>query len=468
MTEYRAWYRSDQRSRLAACFLTFTIALLSFSHFLQVIISFHLFPFSFKNIAYTGLFLFSQLTLICAQSLILSAEPKTDPWLLRLKFYLTSPMHVLVAGLFPLSLIGSCHSLLELTKLEISPLNLSVLDHDRACAFGAILGFGIWSAVMSLGRQDMVIVFPSLQQSRWMRLQARLPRLLSISTKNAAKFLGVWYSTYWILSLLFPTLLPRIMSVLVAPLFGPQTFDLSTIMSFSKGLIVFLLLTTVGMCWRLGQFLIMMFSTEVVPFDRLLLFGITDPDRVAQHQAFQCLLEIAELSPKDREGIYDRVQYYIGSDRCWSVVSTQCVEILNEFVDLVCADLTKPVPSGKGWLYRDPRQRTAYLFRDLQITVWSAQILSYLVAFSLEEDEKGCVQQSLPSILAALLDCSIALEEFQKLSKQIANQPQPVVLSQTLDNVIYRITTTFYDQLDNLVLSERHAKRLREFTLFAR
>lgn len=497
--EYREWIQSELRFRLVACLILYAASIVVVAQCFQASLSFRIWDhvqgmFSLRSIAHSGIFAFSNTVLMAAISRTLTVDIRVENGLEAILQCGKSLKHVTVCVLYPVLASIAAWSFLELADgyKHISHGG----DNDIAFSLSAVILFAETSALRSFAVQETLIRFPSLQCPRLMRIQSQLAGLVVSAGSTAGYFILFWYTSYnWLLGLVVPQFVRGPVGSVMESAFGnvlgradPKAFDMTSsggLFPIEIGAVMqtFVVLFCLGFCWQLGVVMLKIFSTETVGFDSFLLHGLTDhADHHRKYLAFSYLSEIAEFSAKDRECLYDQHPvYFPGQERGgspWKVVSECLTGTLNELSKSLYEFMYNPARASQSKV--TPSQRTASLFKDLQLHIWSAQTLSMLVSFSLEEDHLGVVQSSMTAILRALLDCSLAIEDyigssvFVKEKEAVALQgaqlarPSPIVLSTHLDNALYRIVTTFYDQLENFALPPRHAERLRAYVHFSK
>jgi hypothetical protein len=125
-----------------------------------------------------------------------------------------------------------------------------------------------------------------------------------------------------------------------------------------------------------------------------------------------------------------------------------------------------------------PDDRIALLFSNHQLVSWSASALSFLAAASILEDNNGVVQRSLETLLSALIDLSLALEDFCNSECVLTAKdavalrghalvvPLCFTISTELDNCIYRVVIAFRQYLQNFSFPPRIAARLEAYSSF--
>ncbi|XP_069934569.1 nucleoporin NDC1 isoform X1 [Oryctolagus cuniculus] len=128
---------------------------------------------------------------------------------------------------------------------------------------------------------------------------------------------------------------------------------------------------------------------------------------------------------------------------------------------------------------KHPEASIQAVFSDAQMHIWALEGLSHLVAASFTEDRFGVVQTTLPAILNTLLTLQEAVDKYFKLPHASSKPPRiPGSLVDTsyktlrfafrasLKTAIYRITTTFGDNLNAVQASAEHQRRLQQFLEF--
>ena len=113
------------------------------------------------------------------------------------------------------------------------------------------------------------------------------------------------------------------------------------------------------------------------------------------------------------------------------------------------------------------------LLTNYQGLVRGADILSFLVIHSLEEDELGIVQESLEQIMAVFLECLDILDIYQEsnvyrdcIGYRGQRTPRVGVLNCLcggVETAIMRIVRSMHSHLGSLKLPEKNAKRLQRF-----
>mmetsp|Transcript_31246 Transcript_31246/g.60904 ORF Transcript_31246/g.60904 Transcript_31246/m.60904 type:complete len:195 (+) Transcript_31246:337-921(+) len=192
----------------------------------------------------------------------------------------------------------------------------------------------------------------------------------------------------------------------------------------------------------------------------------------------QWLCEVVELLPEARQTIYETSST---GQSCWSAVRGNLTSTLDSFSAKITREVAtfQTIKPGNGWTEANRKQRSNYLFSDLQLCVWAAQALSVLAERSLKEDRQAVVQRSLTQIFRSLLDAMIAVETYSKsaawidpkdrvrLGQKFLLRPQTYIACKNLENALYRLVTVFYSQLQEFPLPPRHADRLEAFVNFS-
>ena len=116
---------------------------------------------------------------------------------------------------------------------------------------------------------------------------------------------------------------------------------------------------------------------------------------------------------------------------------------------------------------------------DLQLYIWAIESISTMVCTSIKEDRYGVVQNcdTIPILLNSLLSCLSAVEDYLNSpinftdnnsrieGYQLVRQPALVLVS-VLNNSIYMIVTSFYENLSYFKLPPKHALKLQQFVNF--
>lgn len=124
-----------------------------------------------------------------------------------------------------------------------------------------------------------------------------------------------------------------------------------------------------------------------------------------------------------------------------------------------------------GWMINEP-QDLAYrqIFTKSQSAIYSAEILSYVVRASIEEDGYGVVQKDLPEILTNLLKLEEAVDRCRVQASSFHHRkrsadPHDVQLKQelkcALKSAVYRITLAFKEHILVVPLEADLAKKIR-------
>eukprot|EP01084_Bolivina_argentea_P006035 11417_1 len=123
----------------------------------------------------------------------------------------------------------------------------------------------------------------------------------------------------------------------------------------------------------------------------------------------------------------------------------------------------------KYWILK-PNINT--IFNNYHKLIYSADILSYLIIHSLEEDELGIVQESLDKILCILLECLDILDIFIKSdvyctiygyeSKGIKNKNINHIYK-AIETAVIRVIIKMYNYLELLKLPHKNALRLQSY-----
>lgn len=113
-----------------------------------------------------------------------------------------------------------------------------------------------------------------------------------------------------------------------------------------------------------------------------------------------------------------------------------------------------------------------------QAVVCAAETLSFMAAASLDEDEHGVVQHTLPVVLASLLVCLLSVEAYTKspayrggrhtpshLEAPGATRPQPAAACLCMENCVMRIVDAFGHHLSAVPLPPLLKQRLESLLL---
>jgi len=119
------------------------------------------------------------------------------------------------------------------------------------------------------------------------------------------------------------------------------------------------------------------------------------------------------------------------------------------------------------------RPEIASIFRNYQTLIYAADILSFLIVHSLEEDELGIVQESLEQILCVLLECLDILDLFlkSKIYREVyaANGYQSGknevinALYKGIETALMRVVVAMHSFLGELKLPQKNAQRLQSY-----
>jgi len=125
-----------------------------------------------------------------------------------------------------------------------------------------------------------------------------------------------------------------------------------------------------------------------------------------------------------------------------------------------------------GWMINEP-QDLPYreIFTTSQAAIYAAEILSYVVRASIEEDGYGVVQKDLPAILTALLKLEESVDRCRVLQaagnyhhRKRSAEPADVQLKQelkcALKSAVYRITMSFKEHILVVPLEADLAKKI--------
>lgn len=494
---YKNWIREELIYKTIACFIWYIAGLCTIVHLLQIsltgrVINWIYTFFSFRTFAYTLLFATSHVLLLLARLPIRKVHDLVLPHWQAVLWYCTSPFHILLLILYPMSALVSTWSYIQFSQWDFPIVTVwpfcSVQCHrfsfnEASFAVGGIIIFSICFALTSFARNESTLRFPILRCGRLIQFKSRLWFMISEAGENAICFTTVWYILHF--SLFASGGLVWSFISWTNNTFQPQDNIWVGISLVSK---LFSLLFTCHLSWQLGRNLLEIFMTENINFNKYLLEGLCDTNTYRKYLAFQFLNDVCEFSANHRRCMYDLQEYYspvetnkvetkydpylretIKSDSssAWNVILSCCLTQLN--------DLTKALSKKKkrGYFALSPEQKTRELFKDNYLAISSAQSISILCAFSLEEDDNGVVQRRLSEIISALLGCSLAIEEYCdntdfisiKQKKALCGapmfRPAPLILANHLDNALYRIVGTYYDDLPTWHLEPKYASRLK-------
>jgi len=194
------------------------------------------------------------------------------------------------------------------------------------------------------------------------------------------------------------------------------------------------------------------------------------------------LLDVVQFDPKQRKLIYGTQIYYNLLIETLLAEYTTFITALYEYLygpnsrKNYGTDPHRPLWTNccGSYLYRtlslQPEMKN--LLRNYQGLIRAADILSFLVVHSLEEDELGIVQESLEQILAVLLECLDILEIYQESNvyrdcighRGVKTQRVGVIncLWRGIETALMRIVKSMHSHLTTLKLPEKNAKRLQK------
>lgn len=105
------------------------------------------------------------------------------------------------------------------------------------------------------------------------------------------------------------------------------------------------------------------------------------------------------------------------------------------------------------------------LSQNSQIIIWIMQGISALIARSLEEDSYGVVQHDIKGILKSLIKLKAALEKVSAINT-IAKDRNLFALKAALRRSLYRITSSFSEYFDDMLIDLEDVKALHGFVTF--
>ena len=194
-------------------------------------------------------------------------------------------------------------------------------------------------------------------------------------------------------------------------------------------------------------------------------------DTELAYLSFLDLHIISKYEPLKRKTLYD--------PNVWPRVCDRSISLLEELSDslMYAAEVNisqQPLPSGvelrknvmnqvqKGVFQLEQnlfkysgKEYTKFIFRNLQIEIWAIESLSFLLHHSKEEDNNGSVlsSNSLRTVLVCFASLGQQLERYVKsvpMKRRSVILEQPSILSNVLSAAIYKITTNFYEDLQQI------------------
>ena len=195
------------------------------------------------------------------------------------------------------------------------------------------------------------------------------------------------------------------------------------------------------------------------------------------------LLDVVQYDPKQRKLIYGTQIYYNLLVETLLAEYTTFITALYQYLygpqhrNHVRTNSQRPLWTNccGSFFYRtfSLRPEMKGLLRNYQGLVRGADILSFLVVHSLEEDELGIVQESLEQIVAVLLECLDILDIYQESNvyrdcigqRGVKTQRNAVIhcLYKGIETALMRIVQSMHSYLGSLKLPEKNAKRLQNY-----
>lgn len=194
------------------------------------------------------------------------------------------------------------------------------------------------------------------------------------------------------------------------------------------------------------------------------------------------LLDIVQFDSKQRKQIYSTQIYYnLIVETLLSEYTTFIISLYEYIYGLRNINdqyrqnmINSNIASYKLFWYKTftLKPEISYIFKNYQILIYSADILSFLIIHSLEEDELGIVQESLEQILCVLLECLDILDNFIKSKiyrklylKQGSLQKNEIIntLYKGIESSLMRIIMSMHSYLDQLKLPKKNAHRLQSY-----
>eukprot|EP01083_Nonionella_stella_P039869 108438_1 len=196
------------------------------------------------------------------------------------------------------------------------------------------------------------------------------------------------------------------------------------------------------------------------------------------------LLDVVQYDQKQRQGIYSTQLYFnILVETLLAEYSTFIIS-LYEYIYGENNRNSQQNRAQAGWLsstsffgsmwytYFTLKPEISNIFKNYELLIYAADILSFVIIHSLEEDELGIVQDSVEQILCVLLECLDILDIFVKCNvyrdmypKNQCHQRNEVMdcLYKGIEAALMRIVVHMYKYLDALKLPQKNAQRLQSY-----
>jgi nucleoporin NDC1 len=120
---------------------------------------------------------------------------------------------------------------------------------------------------------------------------------------------------------------------------------------------------------------------------------------------------------------------------------------------------------GVAWLFRvHPDAGIRHIFCKSQAAIWSVDILSYLIANSINEDKFGVVQKELAIILNSLLSLDQKMSVYRKVGgafeKDVKLRHE---LKAAVKSGLYRIAIQYGEHIQAIPLDREHSNKMMSY-----
>lgn len=392
-----------------------------------------------------------------------------------------------------------------------------VLDGGAALYSSGALVFSALFGARCVVRSENAVAFPSLQRGRVFRVQARLLRTAAGAGADAAAFAAAWHAAFSVWAG------GELASALGAARAEPH--DAGDVLRLGVALFA------IGFCWRLGRHLTEVLLTERLSYPPdLLLYALAAARQPwERHAAMLALHTLASSAgARDRAFLFGTAEEArrardrrrraegvggggggVGGERGrggrggrahewpdddddegegqggpWRLVCESCLSPVRALTDALLdemADHREASALGESGVFRlTAEQRCRRLFADAQLLLWATQSLSLLAGASLGEDRGGTVQYTLHAIFDGLAALQLAVESYAAhdaflpprraaaLTGHQLARAECSALIFSLDNSLYRLVSTFYEDVKTFAFCPAHARRLNEYFSFQR
>jgi len=429
--------------------------------------------------------------------------------LLRPGFLVRVAIQAILGSVICKSVVGVANPAFDALVYQIDVVEGSSALHEGVAFIGASGAFAaVTTAIRDVITDANAITFFSLPLGKLQRIKRSIPTLAFTAFKEAITTLKWFFLFYFFFG---GRIKDTLCSLLVFPPHCPRpstTTPMNSILGLLEIGILWKSFVSVSLllfCRRLLRSLVVAYVAEPLTFRLACASPLTQPNDegepsletalngrflpLTHHLAFRHLASVVQGGSKARRPFFQLSQPG-GHPHAWNNVSTACLDQLSSLASKVAecnsvapsnnAATKAEMPSKSGVLRLSPFKyllmdfpaiKVRKVFVDYQISIWSVESLSHLIAASFVEDEYGVVQKKLGELLEILVGLYEGVEKNVRLfpNGPRADSTDDILVGRqafrsAIKSSLYRITLTFGSHTFGIQgLTPEVNKRLKAF-----